>query len=515
MADFKDSNKKSLYLFSTSLLLGDSDYYNKPSDMAKALEAATTTYLNKILVLAGYSKEDASKKVAQAYQFEKLLAPSIMGSDEFSKLTNQYETLYNPYTLDDLDKLAPNLKLKSYIQARTKNKVNKVIVAEPKWLKALDKVYTNDNIELLKNYLEIHFLMGISGDLSEDFLTAAVEYANQITGATGSIPDEEKAMNAVQGFFTDEIGKLYCDHYFSKESKADVEKLVKEIIAAYKKKIEAVDWMTAETKKNAIKKLDTMKIKIGYPEKWDDYSKLEIKSYEEGGSLLQNSLSIMNWQNEQAIDELDKPVDKTEFGFPPQMVNACYDPSNNDLTFPAAILQAPYYDIKQSREKNLGAIGVVIAHEISHAFDTSGANFDCNGNLVQWWTPEDYAKFQEKANTFKTFYSNITTDSGDKVNGDLTVGENIADITAMSCMLDIMKEMDHPDYKAFFESWANAWHMISTPEYTKLLLEQDVHSPNKVRANAVVQQFQEFYDTYDVKEGDGMYVKPEDRLKLY
>ena len=357
--------------------------------------------------------------------------------------------------------------------------------------------------------------MGISGDLSEDFLTAAVEYANQITGATGSIPDEEKAMNAVQGFFTDEIGKLYCDHYFSKESKADVEKLVKEIIAAYKKKIEAVDWMTAETKKNAIKKLDTMKIKIGYPEKWDDYSKLEIKSYEEGGSLLQNSLSIMNWQNEQAIDELDKPVDKTEFGFPPQMVNACYDPSNNDLTFPAAILQAPYYDIKQSREKNLGAIGVVIAHEISHAFDTSGANFDCNGNLVQWWTPEDYAKFQEKANTFKTFYSNITTDSGDKVNGDLTVGENIADITAMSCMLDIMKEMDHPDYKAFFESWANAWHMISTPEYTKLLLEQDVHSPNKVRANAVVQQFQEFYDTYDVKEGDGMYVKPEDRLKLF
>lgn len=514
-SDFKDSNQKILTLSSTSLLLGEADYYDKPTEQSKVVEVAYTNYLQKMLVLMGYSKEEAAQKVKDAYAFEKLVTPYILGQEEVTKMSNVYEVMYNVYTLDELDKLAPNLELKEHIKQMYGDKVTKVNVLEPKWLEAFDKIYTEENLDLIKNYAEIHLLANTVNLLGEDFRKIADEYSIEVTGVEGNIPVEQEAMQVISNVFSDEIGKLYVEKYFSKEAKADVEKLVDEIITVYKKKIQAVDWMTETTKANAIKKLDAMKVKIGYPNEWQDYSELELKSYEEGSSLFENNLSLAQWMSEQAIEELDQPVDKTVFVMPPQTVNACYNPSSNDITFPAAILQHPFYDVNRSKEENLGAIGAVIAHEISHAFDTSGAHFDEQGNVSDWWTKEDYAKFEEKSKAVREFYSNVTVDSGDKVNGDLTVGENIADITAMSCMLDIMKDMKNPDYKAFFESWETSWRMVGTEEYMALLLQQDSHSPSKVRGNVVVQQFQEFYDTYGIKEGDGMYVKPEDRLKIY
>ena len=514
-SDFKDSNKKAFYINSTSLILGDSDYYNKPNEQAKLIEAATTKYLNKMLVLVGYSEEEAAKKVQDAYAFEKLFTDKIIGQEEVTKTSNIYDKIYNVYSLEELDKLAPNLKLQDKIKANFEDKVTQVIVTEPTWAEHFNKLYTQENIEQIKNYIEIKFLYNMVGNLSEDFEKIADEYSAELTGVQGSLPDEQEAMQIVSGVFSDEIGKLYVEKYFSEAAKKDVEDLVEEAIETYKKKLEVVDWMTEETKQNAIKKLDTMQIKIGYPDKWEDYEGLELKSFEEGGSLFENNLSLFKWSYDRAVEELNKPIDKTKFLMSPQTVNACYSATSNDITFPAGILQAPFYDVNRSKEENLGAIGAVIAHEISHAFDTTGANFDEQGNVKQWWTEEDYTKFEEKAKKVREFYSNVTVDSGEKVNGDLTVGENIADITGMSCMLDIMKTMENPDYKAFFESWAKTWKMVSTPEYQSLLLQKDSHSPNKVRANIVVAQFQEFYDTYGVKEGDDMYIKPEDRLKVY
>ena len=514
-SDYKDSNKKAFYVNSSNLILGDADSYNKPNEQAKMMERATTDYLNKMLVLVGYSKEEAAKKVQDAYAFEKLFTATIIGQEEVSKTSNIYDKLYNVYTLDQLDELAPNLKLKNKIQQNCGDKVKTVIVTEPKWLEEFNKLYTEENLEQMKNIIEINFLSNTVGSLSDDFKKIIEEYSAQVTGTEGNIPEEQEAMQVISSIFSDEIGKLYVEKYFSVEAKEDVEELVNEIIAAYKKKLEAVDWMTESTKKNAIKKLDTMAVKIGYPNEWEDYKGLEIKSYEEGGSLIENSFSMSKWSHDRALEELTKPIDKTKFIMAPQTVNACYNPTSNDITFPAAILQAPFYDVNRSREANLGSIGVVIAHEISHAFDNNGANFDENGNLKQWWTKEDYSKFEEKAKTVREFYNGVTVDSGAKVNGDLTVGENIADITAMSCLLDIMKEEKNADYKAFFEAWATTWRMVSTDEYLALALDKDVHAPNKVRANIVVAQFQEFYDTYDVKESDRMYIKPEDRLKVY
>lgn len=514
-SDYKDSNKKAFYVNSTTLILGNSDYYNKPNEQAKLIEAATTRYLNKMLVLVGYSEEEAAKKVQDAYSFEKRFTDKMIGQEEVTMTSNIYEKLYNVYTLDQLNQLAPNLNLKNKIETFCGDKVKEVIVTEPVWLENFDKLYVQENIEQIRNYIEISFLYNTVGNLSEDFEKIADEYSAELTGVQGSVPVEQEAMQVISSVFSDEIGKLYVEKFFSKEAKEDVELLVKEAIDAYKAKLQAVDWMTEETKTNAIKKLDTMQVKIGYPEEWEDYEGLELKSFEEGGSLFENSLSLSNWRYEELLEELNKPVDKTKFVMSPQTVNACYNPTCNDITFPAGILQAPFYDVKRSKEENLGSIGAVIAHEISHAFDTTGANFDELGNVKQWWTQEDYAKFEEKAGTVRDFYNKVTLDNGATVNGNLTVGENIADITGMSCMLDIMKGMENPDYKAFFESWARTWRMISTPEYENLLLQVDAHSPNKVRANVVVSQFQEFYDTYGVKEGDGMYVKPEDRVKVY
>lgn len=515
VSDLKDSNKKVVSIGTTALMLGNSDYYTKPSDYAKMLKSYTDEYLEKLLVLSGYTKEEAAKKVEMAYELEQMIAPAVIGQEEASKESNLDEKLYNIYTMEQLKKAAPNMDIDVFMNKMGLKDVKQVIVGEPKWLTTVNKLYTQENVPLLKNYLEIELILFGSNFLSLDFAQAQVEYAAKITGAEGDLPLEEKALMMTEGIFSDEIGKLYVERHFSKEAKADVEELIAEIIATYKEKIQAVDWMSEPTKKKAIEKLDAMKIKVGYPDKWMMYEGPELKSYEEGGSLLTNILVMRQYNISQAVKNFDKPVDKTVFVMAPFEVNACYNPSANDITFPAGILQTPYYDVNASREANLGAIGVVIGHEISHAFDTSGANFDKDGNLCDWWTKEDYAKFEEKTSKVRAYYSKVKTEDGLFVNGDLTVGENVADITSMSCMLDILKKMDNPDYDAFFRGWATAWRMVSTPELRQLLLESDVHSPNKVRTNVVVAQFQEFYDTYGVKEGDGMYVKPEDRLKIY
>ena len=514
-ADLKNSDKYAFYSYATSLLLDNSDYYNKPSEQGKIIEEATMAYIQNVLILAGYSKEEADQKVKDAFAFEKLIATNIIGQEEVNNTKNIYEKLYNVYTLDQLEKLAPHLKLNEKVKAVTNDKVKKVVVTEPKWLEAFDKIYTEDHVEMMKNYMEIKFYCATVSTLSDDFVNLAKVFTQTISGAEGSIPEEQQALQTVNNVFSDEIGKIYAEKYFSKQAKDDVTELVEEIIAAYKKKLEKTEWMSPETKAVAMKKLDNIKIKVGYPDKWTDYSEVDFKSYEEGGSLFDNIMALTKLSNKKALEHLDAKTDKESFPMPVQMVEACYGPTRNDITFPAAILQSPYYDSSRSKEANLGGIGVVIAHEISHAFDTNGANIDENGNVNNWWKASDKEEFDQRAQKVKDFYNNITLESGAKVNGDLTVSENVADIEGMACALDILREMDNPDYKAFFEAWATSWRMINTPEYEKMSLESNVHSPHKVRVNAVVSQFQEFYDTYGIKEGDGMYVKPEDRISIY
>lgn len=513
--DLKDANKHALYIAPPTLSLGNSDEYVKPTENSKKVKGLVEIYYINLLTLSGYTNDQAKAKVDNLFKFENMIAPSITGKEELSKNDNAIDEQYNVYTLDQLDSLAPNLNIKTIIKNDEINNVNKVILTEPKWLKSLNDIYTEENLPIIKDYLEIINIGSAALYLGEDFEKAATAFNNAYLGSQGDIPQDEKAIDMVNSTLGETFGKIYIQKYFSDKVKNDVTDITNQVISTYKNRINNLDWMSATTKKSAIEKLDKLNIQIAYPDKWEDYSKLQIRSYEEGGSLWENIDNLTKFAHEKSICKLNEPVDKTKFACPPQTINAFYNATSNTITVPAGILQGAFYDANASKEKNWGAIGAIIGHEVSHAFDNTGAKFDADGNLNNWWTQEDYNKFEEKTKKVRAFYNQVKLDNGKNVNGDLTVGENIADIGGLACTLDILSKMSNPDYKAFFESNATVWREINTNEYADYRLQYDAHSPNKVRNNIVLAQFNKFDETYGLKQGDKMYIKPEDRVQIW
>lgn len=513
--DLKDSRRYAAYIGTSALSLGDSDEYTKPTEYSKRVKGLVTNYYIKMLRLSGYSEAAAKVKVDNLFKLENMIAPYITGKEEASKDSNIIEKEYNVYKLDKLDQLAPKVKIRDIMKDAKLDNANTIILSNPEWLKALNGIYKEENLQLIKDYIEINNISGIVGCLGEDFQKAQEEFSRQYLGTNGDIPKEQKAINAVDSLLSEPFGKIYIEKYFSDRTKKNVEEITKEIINTYEKRIDNLDWMSNETKTKAKEKLDKIGVQIGYPDKWKDYSEVEIRSFEEGGSLLENLNNIAKFEEDKQVEKINKTVDKNEFLCSPQTINAFYNPTTNTITVPAGILQQPFYDESGKKEKILGGIGAVIGHEISHAFDNTGSQFDGDGNFNNWWTDEDYKKFEEKTNKVREFYNNVKLSNGENVNGSLTVGENIADIGGMACVLDILKDTQSVDYESFFESNADIWREICTKEYEELKLKNDSHSPNKVRVNAVLPQFDEFYKTYGVKESDNMYVKPEDRLKIW
>jgi len=513
--DIKDAKTNILYIGTTGLSLGDSDEYTNPTENTDRNKKLTKSYYNKILLLSGYTQEQAKIKVENMFDFEEMIAPYIMGKQEKSTTTNLIDKMYNVYTLDELNYLAPNLNLPAIMKSLGIDKAKKIILQDPKWLEAFNKIYTQENLPLIKNYIEIVNLIHASNYLSEDFENANKEYENSLLGMTGSASKEKDSVDIVESTMAMAIGKIYSERYISKETQKEVENITKEIIEAYKKRIDSLSWMSASTKRNAIEKLEKLDVQIGSPKEWNDYSKVNIKSYEEGGSLFQNIMTLKIFENDKMFGRINQSADKMKNDFTPQTVNAFYSANENSIIIPGGIMQGHFYDSNATREENLGGIGAIIGHEISHAFDNIGAQYDSNGNLSNWWSKNDYEEFTEKAQKIANFYSQLEALPGKKINGYRTVGENIADIGGVSCILDILGTMDKPNYKAFFESYATTWRQITTKEYAEYVLILDDHSPNKFRADAVLPQFQKFYDTYGITEQDGMYVKPEDRLGIW
>lgn len=513
--DIKDVKTNILYISPIAISLGDSDEYTNPTENSKKERKLTEDYYNKILMLSGYTQQESQKKVDDMFKFEEMVAPYIKGKKEKATTKNLIDEQYNVYTVAELNNLAPNLNLPEIMNYMGIDKANKIILEDPEWLKAFNKLYNKENLPLIKNYIEIVNLLYASNYLSEDFENANKEYASNMLGITGNVSKEEEAVDNVNSMMGMAIGRLYSEKYVPEKTKKDVESITKDIIAVYKKRIDNLDWMSSQTKKNAIDKLDKLKIKIAYPDSWNDYSKLDIKSYEEGGSLFQNAMTLRIFERDKMFNKINKLVDKDEDQFKPQTVNAFYSATENSIIIPGGIIQGHFYDVNAPKEVNLGGIGVIIGHEISHAFDNTGAQYDSDGNLNNWWTEEDYKEFMQKTQKVANFYSQIEAMPGEKLDGNLTVGENIADIGGVSCLLDILGEMNNANYKAFFESYAVTWRQITTKEYATYALIIDVHSPNKVRVNAVLPQFQKFYDTYGITEKDGMYVKPGDRIGIW
>ena len=394
--------------------------------------------------------------------------------------------------------------------------VENLIITDVKLMAKTGELLCDENIDVLKTYVRTKLITNTASLLSKELQDAITGFNAVFLGLSSTMSDEDIAFNLLNSVMSGYLGRVYVEKYFSPEAKADVENMVDEIIETYKKRIGRLDWMGDNTKAAAIKKLDSMTIKIGYPDKWEDpYENIEMKSYKDGGSLIGNIFAITSAQAQHTKTLLDKPVDKSAWLMPPQMVNAYYNALNNEIVFPAGILQPPFYDEKASREQNLGGIGAIIAHEITHAFDHNGAQFDEKGNMNNWWTQEDYQTFQQKTKSVAELYEGLEIAPNAIVNGNLTLSENVADIGGVACVLEIMKEIPNADYKAFFESNGRIWRYTATPKMYQLLAQQDTHAPYKLRSNMVIRNFQEFYDTYNIQPEDKMYLPPEKRVSVW
>ena len=415
-----------------------------------------------------------------------------------------------------MQSLFPNIDLNDILTGIGLKKEEKILVMDDGLTREFAKLFTDENLETLKNAAKLSVLLNYGGALNTEFTDAANTFNQEFLGISGSYSDEELATLNVAGVMPDYVGEIYAEKYFTEQEKQDVLKMVNDIVSVYKERISNLDWMSPETKKKAIKKLDKMGIKIGYPDKHDSQlDGAEIKSKEDGGSYFANIVEISK-ANIKYMSELQGTTpDRTKWVMYPYTVNACYSATSNDITFPAAILQPPMYNANASYEENLGAIGYIIAHEITHAFDNNGAKFDENGNAADWWTKEDYAEFEKRCEKMVYFYDRQEGIPGVPMNGRQTLSENVADQGAVQCITEVASRLENPDFEKLYRSMANSWASTKTREYAKYAAGTDVHSEDKLRVNRVVVNCDEFYTAFGITEKDGMWVAPAERVKIW
>ncbi|MBW1657998.1 M13 family metallopeptidase [Flavobacterium quisquiliarum] len=522
-ADDKDSSKNSVNLAPSGLGLPDKDYYTSDDKDSKEKRAKYELHIARMLQFIGESAEKAKQSASQILALETELSQPRLNRVERRDSRLQY----NPMTVAEIQKLTPAIKWNDYFAGLGITKLETVIVSEPKYMTALQKVFTENKVEAWKEYLKWDLLNGASGQLSTALNDARFDfYSKTLRGAIKQLPAEERALDIVNGTVGEALGKLYVEKLFPAEAKEKAQKMIQNVILAYKNRINSLTWMSPETKVKAIEKLNKITIKIGYPDKWKDYSALTMKSVGEGGTYFDNMRNLSKWGFQESIDKLKKPVDKTEWGMSPQTVNAYYNPSYNEIVFPAAILQPPFYNYQADEAVNYGGIGAVIGHEISHGFDDSGARYNAEGNLVDWWTENDLKQFTALGTDLANQYSALEPLPGVHVDGHFTLGENIGDLGGINAAFDglqlYLKENGNPGLidgftpeQRFFISWATVWRTKSRDEAIKNQVKTDPHSPGMYRAYVPIQNVDAFYKAFDIKKGDKMYVEPEKRVKIW
>lgn len=462
-------------------------------------------HMVRLLILSGEQEAEAKEHVKAYLELEK----KIQGQGAESE-PQQY------VSMEELQALLPGMDVKAIIEASGDEIPKELSIMTPALFESFGKLMQDEkNLPAIKTALKLGIIVNTYTYLSKDFLDVFDEYNQQSMGqAPSENSPEDVAYAMVQNNLGDYVDRLYVQRYFPEEAKKDVENMVQQFIEVYKERIQKLDWMSEETKKAAIRKLDSMKFFIGYPDEWSDY----LDSLEITDNFFENMVASAKLSNRRNREEA-AAKNRGELGnymkIPAATVNAYYDQYTNTMCFPAGILQSPSYDVNASLEENLGKIGTVIAHEISHAFDNTGAKFDENGLQKDWWTKEDYEKFEELCDKAAAFYDGWESAAGIKINGTQTLGENIADIGGVGCALEVLKKTENPDYDKFFRAYAEGWLKCTTRARAESLAEVDEHSPSNLRVNRVLANFQEFYDTYKVQPGDGMYVAPEDRISIW
>lgn len=518
-ADQKDAEWNIVSIGQGGLGLGTRDYYLSDDAQNKRVLEAYKIYLKKLFTMTGADEATAEKKMQAVINIETEIAKASYDQVKLRDIDANYHKM----SYNELVTTFPGIDWGNIFLASGFPAFQYVDVGQPEPIHEVEKILANTSLDDLKTYAEIKVISGASSQLSDDFRKASFEFNSVLTGVKQDRPRWKRAVSLVSGTLGEAIGKLYVEKYFPESSKLRMLQLVHNLQTALGQRIDALTWMSPATKAQAKDKLANFIIKIGYPDKWKDYSGLQVN---DSLSLYENLGRISRWATDDYIARhVNKKVDKTEWGMTPQTINAYYNPTTNEICFPAAILQPPFFDPSADDAANYGAIGGVIGHEMSHGFDDQGAQFDKNGNQRNWWTAEDKKRFDERTKVLADWFSQFEVLPGVKVNGQQTLGENIGDNgglnIAFRALQNSLKQNPLPvkdgftPEQRFFLAWARVWASNMTDEYVKYLLTVDVHSPNYARVNAALPMIDAWYDAFNVKKGAKMFVPKNKRAHIW
>lgn len=507
--DMKDTKRHCVMIQGPSVILPDVTYYREEmAQQAAAILGMWANMARAVLAKTDLSEEEQAKYLEDTLAFDRLLSTVVKSREEWS----EYVKMYNPMKTSKVVSMLKPLNFRKLLKDLFGQAPENIIVTEPRYFKAFKEIFNEETFELYKHWAYVKGLLRACPYLTEELRELGGIYQRALSGIAAMSSTEKFAYNLASGLYSEPVGLYYGQKYFGEEAKKDIVSIVHEIIDTYKARIAKNDILEPQTKEKALLKLSTMGVKMGYPDKVEAIYEKFV--FDPTKSLFEIVRSLAEIRNVDALSKLNEPTNRERWAMPGHMVNACYDPFANDITFPAAILQPPFYSINQTRSENLGGIGAVVGHEISHAFDSNGAKCDELGNLNNWWTKEDSKKFNKKVKDMIKQFDGIELPWG-RVNGKLTVSENIADNGGMAVTLEIMGKTPGANYEEYFFNWARVWCMKAKPEYLQLLLNVDVHGPNVLRANMAPRNFPEWYETFNVKKTDKMYIAPTKRIVIW
>ncbi|PWS31384.1 M13 family metallopeptidase [Pedobacter paludis] len=515
--DRKNVNKYMVNISQGGTTLPDRDYYLKDDTRSVKIREAYNTYMTTLFTLTGSTPDVAKQKAETVFKIEKAFAEAQMSRLE---MRDPYAT-YNKLTVAELNKKTPDINWSTYLPKFKINGQDTVLVSSPKFMASLDGMLKSVSVADWKTYLEWNLIKSASSNLSSPFVKASFAFNQAQTGQKVQTPRWQRMSSLTDGTIGELLGQLYVAKYFKPEAKARMNQMIVNLRKAFEIRINGLEWMSAETKQKALAKLHAFTPKVGYPEKWRNYDGLTITPT----TYFQNLRNASVWGYNESVSQLGKPVDRTRFGMTPPTVNAYYSPTLNEIVFPAGILQFPFFDPNADDAVNYGGIGAVIGHEMSHGFDDSGSQYDAAGNLKNWWTAEDKAKFDAKTKALGEQFDAYTVLDTVHVIGKLTMGENIGDLGGLNAAYTAFKMTKEgqsnekidgftPDQR-FFLAWAQVWRGNILPESAAQLIKTDPHSPGPYRTIGAPVNMDAWYKAFDVKPGDKLYKKPEDRIRMW
>lgn len=521
--DLNNSNYNAAFMGSGNLGLPERDYYVEEDEHTLYIQDEYKKHIARMLGFLGIEEAEAKAKAEAIFELEKQMAEQQLTKEE----RRNPIILNNPKSVAEISEMMPAIDWKNHFKEIGAEKADTVIVADLNYLKSLMDILKEENLPVLKDYLTWTLFNESASFLSTEIDRANFDFYGKTLNGTPAMRERwERVIDQANGSIGEAIGKLYTDKYFPPEAKATAEEMVNNIKEAFHDRILNLDWMSDSTKEKALKKLEAFKVKIGYPDKWKDYSKLKITGKEEGGSHFTNIVNVTEWNWKEDLAKIGEPVDKSEWFMAPQIVNAYYSPLYNEIVFPAAILQPPFYNYKADPAVNYGGIGAVIGHEISHGFDDQGSRFDAEGNVKNWWTDEDRTRFEERTQKLVEQFNGYEPIEGVFVNGAFTLGENIGDLGGVNVAFDGLQRhlKAHGDpglidgytqNQRFFISWGTIWRTKYRDEALKTQITTDPHSPGMYRAIGPLVNVDAFYDAFDVTEEHKMYKPKAERVFIW